>query len=340
MQADPLLSVVMATYNRCDTLKVSLRKLAEQTVPAEQFDVLVVDDGSPDRTREVVESMIPSVPYPLRYLRHANRGPGYTQNRGIREARGRLVLLMADDIWATPDLVARHLAVHGDHPEESAAVLGKVVQSPELPGTVMHRHWDPFKYYLFDGRNEVEPIHFLACNISCKRKFLVENGLFLERRAAAHEDIELGYRLGRKGLRIFYTEEALAHHYHEETLDGACRRAYERGRNFDLLAENIPASLIYPAYRLLVPQAGAKALLKLFPREFPRATLFNRWTVPWVWLPLLKRAETNKLAAKFARLSTYRGVVGHYFRKGFFENRRYPQDMKGVPGEGPSTPGP
>jgi GT2 family glycosyltransferase len=238
--------------------------------------------------------------------------------------------LLADDIWATPDLLARHLAMHRDHPEESAAVLGKVLQSPELPPTVMHRHWDPFRYYLFNGRTEVEPYRFLACNISCKREFLVEHGLFRERRAAAHEDIELGYRLGRKGLRIFYAENALAYHYHEETLELACRRAYERGLNFDILSDNIPGSLIYPAYRLFVPQAGLKALVRLLFREIPRAALFNRWTVPWIWTPLLKGAERNALAARFARLSTYRGVVGHYFRKGFFESGRRLEEKKGV----------
>src|SRR5262252_4727773 len=98
-----VLSVVVATYNRQDTLVVTLERLAAQTLPVTDFEVIVVDDGSPDRTAAAVTAMIPRMPYSLRFYTHANRGPGATENRGVHEAFGDIVLLIADDIQLEPE---------------------------------------------------------------------------------------------------------------------------------------------------------------------------------------------------------------------------------------------
>ena len=73
-----------------------------------------------------MRSRLASSPYALRYLRHENRGPGYTQNRGILEARADLVLIMTDDLWAAPGLLRTHVEAHERHPGTNIAVLGRV----------------------------------------------------------------------------------------------------------------------------------------------------------------------------------------------------------------------
>jgi GT2 family glycosyltransferase len=313
----PLISVVIATYNRCDVLRETLNRLRRQTVSPDRFEVIVVDDGSPDRTAEVVNGMISECEYPLRFLSHENRGPGYTENVGIRAARHPLVLLIADDIWPAPTLLAEHLASHEKYPDAHFAVLGSVSQSPELPATVLHRHWDPFQYGRFTDGEEVDAVNFMACNVSVKRDFILASGMFRERRGAAHEDIELGYRLRQQGMRLVFNRAAAAVHQHAETLDGICRRAFERGRNFDLLLETIPAQFVLPLYKIAARGAGLAGLVKLLPRELVRASLFNAVTVPWFWRPILAAAEHNALARLFAGPFVYRGVAGYYLREGF-----------------------
>jgi glycosyltransferase involved in cell wall biosynthesis len=312
----PLISVVIATFNRSDVLKVTLEKLASQSLSASDFEVLVVDDGSSDDTSLIVEPMISSAPYPLRYFRHENRGPGYAENRGIRQAKSSLVLLMADDIWASPELLEQHLQAHAEYPQENIAVLGKVVQSPKLPQSNVQKCWDPFRYDRFNGKEFVDNIYFFACNISVKKNFLLQNGMFKEIKAAAHEDVELGYRLGQKGLKIYYEPSALGYHYHIESLSKACSRAYERGRNFNILTENIPGSIVFPAYKIFSFKAGPKAFLRMLPREIVRRCLFNKLSVKYFLLPVLQRADTNRLAALFGNDLTYRGTVYYHVRKG------------------------
>jgi glycosyltransferase involved in cell wall biosynthesis len=328
------LSVVVATYCRRDVLRVTLQKLAEQSCPADCYEVIVVDDGSEDGTREMAEAMASKVPFALTYLWHRNRGPGASENRGIRAARGRIIVLMADDIHPAPRMLASHARFHAERPEANVAALGRVLQSPDLPQTVFQSNWDPFKYYELDGSVELPYWKFWACNISVKRQFMLDHGMFQELKGAAHEDVELGYRLSRAGLRIFYNPEALAHHYHLETLAAAARRAYERGLNWTFIEQNVPDPQIHVKYHILnrrtlrhhydtfrnlaatsLPPEDRNLPWLLF-RQVVRWAVFNRWTVPGIWMGLLARAEDSRLLQRIVHPYMYRGTVFYHFVKG------------------------
>ena len=104
----PAISVVLATYNRADRLRVCLDALDRQTCPLDDYEVVVVDDGSSDRTRELLESYRPR--YRFRPIHQSNTGQPRALNRGVESAQGRFCLLLDDDIIAHPDLVREHLA--------------------------------------------------------------------------------------------------------------------------------------------------------------------------------------------------------------------------------------
>jgi glycosyltransferase involved in cell wall biosynthesis len=325
-------------------LRQTIAHLAAQDMDPSEFEVIVVDDGSSDRTPDVVAECRAHAPFVLTYLRHDNRGPGYTQNRGIRAARGRIVLLIADDIFLVPTALRTHLDLHQREPDVTVAALGRVVQSPQLDQTVFLRTWDPFRFRELSGLEELPYYLFWACNISCKRDFLIRHGMFREERgragAAAHEDVELGYRLHKHGLRIRFAVEALGYHYHIETLEGAMRRAYERGLNFGEFRDRVPDSVIVVRYHVLDWQTlgdHVRALrrpnrdrllgadgnpLLLAIRYAVRGAMFNRVTVPLVWLPLMRHAETSPFVARFMHRQLYRGVISFRMRRGYAEGKR------------------
>src|SRR4051812_11024393 len=166
----PRISVVLATYKRAETLRETLRYLEAQTLPPEQFEIIVIDDGSPDHTRAVFDDAQARIKAPMRYLRHPNRGPGYTQNQGLRDARAPIILLIADDIFLNPNALAAHLAYHEADATPGLAVLGRVVQSPWLTDSVFLRIWNPFRIEGLPDRQPLPYHMFWACNVSMKRE--------------------------------------------------------------------------------------------------------------------------------------------------------------------------
>lgn len=93
------ISVIIPTYNHGHCIVEALESVLAQTV--QPTEVLVVDDGSTDDTRERLAQFRD----PVRYLYHDNRGRGATRNRGIREARGNwLAFIDADDLWGKEKL--------------------------------------------------------------------------------------------------------------------------------------------------------------------------------------------------------------------------------------------
>jgi glycosyltransferase involved in cell wall biosynthesis len=338
------LSVIIATYNRAETIGETIRRLTNQDLDPEAFEVVVIDDGSNDDTSDVVAEWIVRAPFRLRYQCHTNRGPGYTQNRGLEAAVAPVILLMADDIFMTRSALSAHLALHDAHPEQEVAVLGRVVQSDELGQSVFLKRWEAFRFKDFVGLIELPYYRFWACNISAKRDFVLKWGPFREERgragAASHEDAELGYRLHKGGLRILYAPDALAYHYHVVSFEGACNRRRMQGLNFGQFYRNAPQPEIPVAYHVLTVHTLGDHLCAWFgprtkylsrsdrnpliylARDFARRAVFNWVTVPLFWRPLLEFADSSRLVGRLATSAMYRGVGFHYFMEGCREGKR------------------
>src|SRR5947209_6658963 len=119
-----MVSIVIPTFNRRGLLRTTLEALARQTYPADQFEALVVSDGSSDGTDSMTESYAREAPYRLRLITQGNAGPSRARNRGVQEAIGDVVLFLDDDIESCPDLVGAHAGHHAG--AEDVAVLGHI----------------------------------------------------------------------------------------------------------------------------------------------------------------------------------------------------------------------
>ncbi|HQQ95800.1 MAG TPA: glycosyltransferase family A protein [Cyclobacteriaceae bacterium] len=97
------ITVIVATFNRCESLKNMLQALSTQNYPSSQFEVLVINDGSSDGTRSMLESMQAQVPYILRHFNQPNKGPAAARNTGIRHAKGGIVAFTDDDCLPQPN---------------------------------------------------------------------------------------------------------------------------------------------------------------------------------------------------------------------------------------------
>jgi glycosyltransferase involved in cell wall biosynthesis len=108
---NPLFTVLIDTYNHERFIEEAIVSVLEQTFPTKEIEVLVVDDGSTDRTSEIVKKFEPRV----RSIRKANGGQASAFNAGIPEARGEIVAFLdGDDWWAKDKLkvIANYFAAH------------------------------------------------------------------------------------------------------------------------------------------------------------------------------------------------------------------------------------
>lgn len=111
-------SVVIAAYEAENTVGAAVSSVLAQT--CQDFEVIVVDDGSRDRTAAVVEELATAEPR-LRMHRQANAGPSAARNKGIELARGELVsMLDSDDLWL-PGYLAEMGSALERHPEAGFA---------------------------------------------------------------------------------------------------------------------------------------------------------------------------------------------------------------------------
>lgn len=101
----PLVSAVIATYNRAHVVGEAINSVLQQTYP--NVELIVVDDGSSDNTQEVLRELGPRI----RVVVQENSGPSAARNHGIKVARGQIIsFLDSDDLWM-PTFVERHVAL-------------------------------------------------------------------------------------------------------------------------------------------------------------------------------------------------------------------------------------
>lgn len=218
----PEVSVIVPSFNRATILRECLQALANQEFPFGTFEIIVVDDGSSDRTPEIVQNAKSS--FETLYFRQENSGPAAARNLGIRHARGEIILILNDDAIAFKDLVAGHYAIHRDKKCERMAVLGTREYRAQDKLRLFNFLYDqvPLSMRIY-GMEEVSlpAPYFVTFNISLTKKdFDAFEGFDEDFRTAIGEDSEFGTRWQNAGGTIFFSPRLRAYHYHDLTVDG------------------------------------------------------------------------------------------------------------------------
>ena len=193
-------TVQICSRNRKDLLKRSLMALFDQDYPKDDYEIIVVDDGSEDGTSEMVSSL--KGPCSLRLITQGHDGLSVGRNRGIKSANGDYILFIDDDIISDRNLIREHLRYHEKYP--MSVVKGWVNHTSDLDSHTVPRF----------TMADISTAFFWTSNVSVARKYLLEAGLFDEDfREYGWEDLELGLRLKALGLVSRYNKNAVVFHY-------------------------------------------------------------------------------------------------------------------------------
>jgi glycosyltransferase involved in cell wall biosynthesis len=210
--SEPAFSVVIPTYEAIDTVAATVRSVLAQTF--EDFELVVVDDGSRDGTPELVEATAAGDPR-LRLHRQANEGTAGARNTGVGLARGRRVsLLDNDDLWL-PGFLAAVDAVFAAHPDVGLAYTDVWILD-EATGRIHRRsgleHYDPVAAYLPGPEflSGLLRINFItACTATLRRETLAQVGGF-DPTIRGSDDYDLWLRVAAAGYAAVRPEGRLA----------------------------------------------------------------------------------------------------------------------------------
>lgn len=258
----PELSVILCTYQRLPILRKSIASFEAQDAEPGSFELIVVDDGATDGTREWLDAHAFGIP--TRVLHKPNGGLASARNAGIAVARGRLLLFVNDDTLAFPDLVREHLAAHANLAAtgEEHSVLGSFEQPSAHLATALMRHLERsgevFRYHDMRAGGLYDHNRFWTCNVSVPAARVHEAGGFDERFVRyGCEDIDLGLRLERLGLRVCYHPGARAHHEHLLDFAALKKRQLSCSASFVHLFAKYPSELDHPDWSWLGGRSAA-----------------------------------------------------------------------------------
>lgn len=232
----PDISVIVPTHDRRDLLADLLASLTTQTLAADSWELIVVDDDSTDGTGEMLKEQARNWPTPFTILSGKHANPGAVRNAGAAAAKGGVLLFLDDDMTVVPELIEAHARAHV---EPGMAVMGRILgpSTRHDPWTA----WDDAQLarladFLSTSSGQMPgPREFYAGNCS------VEAGLFrviggyntlIER----GEDFDLAYRLAAAGARFSYCGKARSVHRGTHSFDRWIRNAAAFGRSEVTLA--------------------------------------------------------------------------------------------------------
>ena len=237
------ISVVICTFRRSDLLSGAIESLLRQSLPADQYEILVVDNNSQDETAAIAQDFITDGPPRVRYALEVRQGLSQARNTGIQISSFDIVAFLDDDAIADRAWLASLLAAYDGNPEVWAAG-GKVlpIWDGERPGWLADTMLRGLSLVDWgDERRHLEwPERIIGTNLSFRKQAFVKIGRFstnLGRRGnllLGNEDTEMQERIHQLGKRVLYVPQAIVyHHVSTERMTKAYfyRRSYGSGRS-------------------------------------------------------------------------------------------------------------
>ena len=223
-----MITVVLCTYNRCQSLAKALESVAGSDIPESVgWEVLVVDNNSKDQTREVVEEFCRRYPGRFRYSFEAKQGKSYALNSAIREARGSILAFIDDDVVVAPTWL-RNITAPLDSGEWAGAggriLAANSFECPSwLPLQGEHNLGGVLALFDLGDCSGTTSEAFFGANVAYRKEMFEKYGFYrtdLGRCGGgllSNEDTEFSRRIIAGGERLWYEPSAVVYHGVPET---------------------------------------------------------------------------------------------------------------------------
>lgn len=216
-----MVSVIVPAYNARGTIKQCLEALTGQSYPADSYEVIVVDDGSTDEIKNVVQG------YKAQYIRQENQGPAAARNKGVREARGEIILFTDADCVPDANWIREMVKPFGN-PEVMAVKGAYQTTQKNIVARFAQAEFEE-RFEMLKKSESIDMVDTYAAGFR-RLIFLKLGGFDTSFPVANNEDTELSYRMSKGNYKMVFNPEAIVHHLnHPDSLIKYARLKFWRG---------------------------------------------------------------------------------------------------------------
>lgn len=199
MKQSPV-SVTIATYNAQEWVEECLNSIFSQTYPQELIEIVVVDDGSTDKTKEILQGLADGHRN-LRIIFQERKRTAGAHTTGLKNCQGKYIFVLSHDCYAEPNWIEAVVEVFEENPRVGI-VQGEVKTTREVT--------EPFAHVVeFESFNR----SFATVAIAYRARDLDLVGRhYLEELSRYGDDAELAYRILKRGAKSVFLEQLTARH--------------------------------------------------------------------------------------------------------------------------------
>lgn len=238
-----LISIIIPTCNRFESLGNTLAALTTQLFPQNQLQVIIVDDGSDPPIGRLADSF----PFSIRKVFQEQSGATAARNHGARCAAGEFLIFLDDDIDLAPGALGRLVQALEANP--NCVLLGSILPAASSPSS------SAFASIMVSAHPEITrepyPVHFSECMagvLAIRREDFYAIGEFQDSTGGwpNWDDVEFGYRAHKLGYSLLRCPQAIGWHRDRSLVDlkSSCRRTERAAHSAVLLFQKYPE--IYP----------------------------------------------------------------------------------------------
>jgi len=246
-------SVIVPAYNAMNTIEACLKALTRQSTDKEEYEVIVVDDGSIDRTSDIAKQ------FPIKYFWQKNQGPATARNKGAKEAKGEIILFTDADCIPQNNWI-EEMVKPFDDPKVIAVKGAYKTNQKSLTAKFAQIEFEE----RFKMLKQAESIDMVDTYSAGYRRsiFLSFGGFDPSFPVANNEDTELSYKMSQAGHKMVFNPDAIVYHLnHPDSIKRYAKLKFWRGYWRMVVYKKYPNKMLKDSY---TPQTLKIQILFLF----------------------------------------------------------------------------
>ncbi len=213
------IALIICTYNRDKFLKEAFNSIIRQSLPKDEFQVIIIDNNSTDNTAQISKEFISENPeFHISYYFESNKGLSFARNRGIKESNASIISYIDDDVILSEDYLKK-INIFFKEYELAVGIGGKVIPKYESGAEPvwMNKYLNGFVGKVDFGNSikmyDSKMKYPTGCNMTYKRDILIKAGGFNNELKFRSDDKFIYSKIKVISNKVYYLPHAWLYHY-------------------------------------------------------------------------------------------------------------------------------